>query len=242
MSPVFFPLPNVPFIWKHSGVPYSDWQCSSNSSIKLPCHMSRLVWLCVWVQTEFWLAAGLMGSPHGWNSCTLKSWVVGHMLSLLIHQLTATMITVEMGGGVRWWWWRGLAEGVLQKKKKGQEGGKQGWQEGSHMTWHVQPLQANLARSAGVEVEVMWLCLDLHAQTQYVGLPLPHIHTSAQVLYVQVKTCTGYTGHSYSMQTRLNSGSYEISECGCWTKSSRGWYGNIAVRLRYVHIRHSTTE
>lgn len=122
MSPVFFPLPNVPFIWKHSGVPYSDWQCSSNSSIKLPCHMSRLVWLCVWVQTEFWLAAGLMGSPHGWNSCTLKSWVVGHMLSLLIHQLTATMITVEMGGGG----WGGgggggWRRGFSKKKKKGKK-------------------------------------------------------------------------------------------------------------------------
>lgn len=73
---------------------YSDWRCSQNSSRKLPRHMSRPVWC-------------------GWNSSTLKSWVVGHMLSLPIHQLTSTPITV---GG----------RGALQKGQGGGRWGKVG--------------------------------------------------------------------------------------------------------------------
>lgn len=45
----------------------------------------------------------------GWNRSTLKSWVGGHMLSLLIHQFTFTPITGDLGelytkgqGGRRW--------------------------------------------------------------------------------------------------------------------------------------------
>ncbi len=86
-----------------------------------------------------------------WNSFTWKSWVWGHMLSLPIHQFTSTTDTA-VGGD-------------LTKKAKGKEGGTR--LAGGQSRDPTCPTAAHWPyRSAGVEVEVMWLFGDLQTLTK----------------------------------------------------------------------------